>query len=498
MAEYQVIARKYRPQSFKDVVGQEVLVSTLVNAIKFKRIAHAYLFCGSRGTGKTTIARVFAKAINCPYLSPDCEPCNECSSCKEVASGNSLDVIEIDGASNRGIDDIRQINETVGYSPATGKYRIYLIDEVHMLTKEAFNALLKTLEEPPATVKFFFATTEPHKVPATILSRCQRFQLNRIPTEKITHKLRMIAEDLSLSASDQALRLIANASEGSLRDAESLFDQIISFQGTSISLDGVVESLGLVPRESFFAFDQAFAAGSLSMAFELSHQVFSSGKDIAFFVENLIEHFRNLLLIKLEGLGGKFTTLAQEDRQGYEQSSSVYTQEQCLAILDILLESQSQIKSAPSLQIALEATLLRILRMRMRIPVEQLVDRLIQLELRISQHPSSQAHLPPPPAIMQQPIDQALLQHGEERKIGQSAPQQTAAKPPKEAPLKSSTQNPTSNPSPALSQTTPSISQSKPLPEKHAPKPPSQENQARYDTLMRFAAVELEGALKKK
>ena len=190
MENYQVLARKYRPQKFSEVVGQDPIVTTLKNAIKNKRLAHAYLFCGSRGTGKTTLARVFAKALNCHQPLPDGEPCNQCTSCKEITSGSSLDVLEIDGASHRGIDDVRQINETVGYAASGGGYKIYIIDEVHMLTKEAFNALLKTLEEPPARVMFFFATTEPHKVLPTILSRCQRFNLNRISSEKIVEKLR--------------------------------------------------------------------------------------------------------------------------------------------------------------------------------------------------------------------------------------------------------------------------------------------------------------------
>ena len=185
---YQIIPRKYRPQAFSSIIGQEAIVITLKNAIRLKRLAHAYLFSGSKGTGKTTLARLFAKALNCKHLDQDGEPCNQCPSCLEITSGHSLDVLEIDGASNRGIDDIRQINETIGYAPASGEYKIYIIDEVHMLTKEAFNALLKTLEEPPPHVKFFFATTEPHKVLPTILSRCQRFDLNRIPEEAMQQK----------------------------------------------------------------------------------------------------------------------------------------------------------------------------------------------------------------------------------------------------------------------------------------------------------------------
>lgn len=209
MQKYQVLARKYRPQSFQDVVGQEVVVTTLKNAIRLSKVAHAYLFCGGRGTGKTTLARLFAKALNCEKLNCDQEPCNQCSSCLDIMAGQSLDVIEIDGASNRGIDDIRQINEMVGYVPSHGRYKIYIIDEVHMLTKEAFNALLKTLEEPPPQAKFFFATTEAHKILPTIISRCQRFDLGRISITQITSKLEQIAKDLQRDVDADALHKIA-------------------------------------------------------------------------------------------------------------------------------------------------------------------------------------------------------------------------------------------------------------------------------------------------
>jgi len=222
MAKYQVIAVKYRPQSFADVIEQEGVVTTLKNAIRLERIGHAYLFCGSRGTGKTTLARLYAKALNCSNRTSESEPCNRCSSCQEIQSGRSLDVIEIDGASNRGIDDIRNINETVGYAASSGKYKIYIIDEVHMLTKEAFNALLKTLEEPPPHVLFFFATTEPHKVLPTIISRCQRFDLKRISPEKIIQKLATICTDLDIDMAEEGLRTVAIYAEGSMRDAESL------------------------------------------------------------------------------------------------------------------------------------------------------------------------------------------------------------------------------------------------------------------------------------
>ena len=389
MADYQVLARKYRPQTFKDVLGQDNIVTTLKNAMKLNRTAHAYLFCGSRGTGKTTLARIFAKALNCQQLSAELEPCNACSSCREITSGYSLDVIEIDGASHRGIDDVRQINDTVGYAASAGGYKIYIIDEVHMLTKEAFNALLKTLEEPPQKVKFFFATTEPHKVPATILSRCQRFNLNRIPTEYIIKKLEHITRDLQLQVPDEALRLIAQMADGGLRDAESLFDQILSFHTGSITLDTVASILGIMPRTIFFDLDSAGKEGNANKAFEIAESVFSQGKDLAHFVEGLVDHFRNLLLVKLAGKDSPFLELSALERTSYEASAKLYSQEQCMTILDFLLESQSTIRFSPSPRIALEAILLRIIRSHQRVPVELLVRRLSELERHFGSMSSS-------------------------------------------------------------------------------------------------------------
>ncbi|NGX55505.1 MAG: DNA polymerase III subunit tau [Chlamydiae bacterium] len=388
MSEYQVLARKYRPKFFRDVVGQEVIVTTLVNAIKMERTAHAYLFCGSRGTGKTTLARLFAKALNCSKLSSDFEPCNKCASCKEVSTGNAIDVLEIDGASHRGIEDMRQIIETIGYVPSLGKYKIYLIDEVHMLTKEAFNALLKTLEEPPGKVKFLFATTEPHKIPATILSRCQRFNLNRISSEKIEKKLIAIAKDLAITIVPEALSLIAKLSEGSLRDAESLFDQLLAFQESEITLDDASEALGMMPRKIFFALDEAGGKSDLSVAFKIADEVFSSGRNLAYFVEELIFHFRTLLTHKMG--------LSKNSDPAYAKSAKNYTEQHCLDILELLTEGQSQIKFAPSQRIALEMLLLRILRSRQKIPLELLVQKLTELEKRLESKKTS-----PPPAAPQ-------------------------------------------------------------------------------------------------
>ncbi len=403
MSDYQVIARKFRPQTFKEVMGQEAIVTTLKNAIKFKRLAQAYLFCGSRGTGKTTLARIFAKAINCQQPTEDFEPCNQCASCKEITSGSSLDVLEIDGASNRGIEDIRQINETVGYAAASGHYKVYIIDEVHMLTKEAFNALLKTLEEPPPKVKFFFATTEAHKVLPTILSRCQRFNLSRIPLTHIVTKLRHISEQLGADVEEEALQLLGQRAEGGLRDAESLFDQILAFSEGKITIDTVQSILGLMPREAYFELDLAGKEADFSKAFEIAHRIFAEGKDLSHFIEGLVDHFRHILLIQLSGKNSPLLSLSPKEKELYEESARLYTQEQCLDLIDYLIESTQHIRFAHSSKIALEAILLHIMRSHFRLPIEVLVRRLSELEHAIGEQTASSPSFNTPTPITASP-----------------------------------------------------------------------------------------------
>jgi len=382
MSDYQVIARKYRPCTFAEILGQDAIVTTLKNGIKLGRLAHAYLFCGSRGTGKTTLARVFAKALNCESPTKELEPCCSCASCRDISCGHSLDVLEIDGASNRGIDDVRQINETVGYAASLGKYKIYIIDEVHMLTKEAFNALLKTLEEPPKKVKFFFATTEPHKVLPTILSRCQRFNLKRIPIEIMMGKLERIAEDMNYRVDVEALRIIASRAQGGLRDAESLLDQILAFHDTcQVTSEAVASFLGVMPQDAFFQLDQAGKSGNLAFAFSLAEQIFSEGKDLAHFLEMLTEHFRNILFVMLSGTD--LLTCAEADKARYQESAKLYRKDQCLLLVDYLVDMQSKIRLAPFSRIALESILLFVLRSHYRIPVDIIVERLADLESKL-------------------------------------------------------------------------------------------------------------------
>lgn len=538
MSEYQVLARRYRPKTFAEVLGQDAIVTTLKNAIRQKRLAHAYLFCGSRGTGKTTLARIFAKTLNCQTPTAEGEPCNLCSSCKEINAGSSLDVLEIDGASHRGIDDIRQINDTVAYATSCGGYKIYIIDEVHMLTKEAFNALLKTLEEPPLRVKFFLATTEPHKVLPTILSRCQRFNLNRIPTEKIVEKLFRIAGETERSIEEEALRLIAQRAEGGLRDAESLLDQIFAFHEGSITMSSAASVLGIMPRDVFFELDKAGKEGNFAIAFEIAHQVFSQGKDLVHFVESLTEHFRNILLMKLASKDAPFFSLSEADKLKYEASAKVYTQEQCMTILDFLIESQNQIRFTLSPRVTLEAILLRVLRIHQRLPVEYLVRRLSEIEQSLSG-----GTLPSPAAILKPPLQQQPLSITPAPQP--PTPPPTPAPIPSPTPAPSPTPLPTPPPPPSpppkpeplvkskpaaigkiSEDPTPSAAdlgiketkKSKSLPGEPSsqlvvkdPAPielgarPTEEakmaaakRQSQYDTLLQFASIELEGTIQKK
>ena len=382
--KYLVLARRYRPKRFCEVIGQEAIVTTLKNALRFDRVAHAYLFCGSRGVGKTTVARLFAKALNCQSPDPDNEPCNRCPSCMEILSGQSLDVIEIDGASNRGIDDIRQLNETIGYAPSHGKYKIYIIDEVHMLTKEAFNALLKTLEEPPERAKFFFATTEPHKVLPTIVSRCQRFDMRRLTEAQIAHKLISIAEDLKRDVSPEAIHLMSSFAEGSLRDAESVFDQILCFTEGGIQAEQVRNVLGLVPDELFFELDSAFNEGRVSFAFELVERLFQMGKDLGHFLEQLIGHYRHLAIAKAMGISS--LSLPEPLSSRVNDSAKLYTQAQLFYILEILLNAFAPLQKSPMQRASLESVLLHLLRSKNRIPIEVLIRRLNELEHKLSEN----------------------------------------------------------------------------------------------------------------
>src|SRR5580692_5154475 len=319
---YQVIARKYRPQRFADVVGQEHVTQTLANAIAQKRIAHAYLFVGPRGTGKTTIARIFAKCVNCtdgPKVDfPDDDP-----RAKEITEGRSMDVLEIDGASNRGIDEVRELRETVKYVPATSRFKIYIIDEVHMLTKEAFNALLKTLEEPPAHVKFMFATTEPEKVIPTILSRCQRFDLRRIPSALIVKHLSEIAKKEDVQINDAALHAIARGADGGMRDAESTLDQLISFCGKNIAEADVLSMFGLASQSQILGLSKAVLAGEIQTALTQLNELAQNGKDLGRLLSDLLNHFRNLLIFQISKGDLKLLEVSESEVAALKEQSAL-------------------------------------------------------------------------------------------------------------------------------------------------------------------------------
>jgi len=485
MQKYQIIPRKFRPKSFSQVAGHEAIVATLKNALLQKRTGQAYLFCGARGCGKTTLARLFAKALNCDNVSDLGEPCNSCLSCQEISEGRSLDIIEIDGASNRGIDDIRQINETVGYAPSKGLYKIYIIDEVHMLTKEAFNALLKTLEEPPKHVKFFFATTEPHKVPQTILSRCQCFSLSRIPQKALLEKLHRIAKELEIDIEEKALVQVSHLSEGSLRDAESLLDQLICYGKTPITLELTREIFGLVPQELLFSLDEAIHTQDFEKATELATQFFESGKDLNATLEALLEHFRLHLLIQL----------GQIEEKSYQKWAKSYTKELCLYILDTLLQWQQNRLQTPFKKVYLEMLFLTLVRSRHRIPIDVLVQRLVDLEEKLEKTPEPEkkeekvVQAKPKETIQETPSKEEDKYRNNLK--NQEIPQNFCQERKTIAERQDTSEDKNSEEKPIPSKTDSSVCLSiKESPSKEEDVHPSQ-----YDTLIRFAAVELEGSV---
>jgi len=312
MTQYQSIYRKWRPRFFEDIAGQKHITRTLMNAIKLNRIAHAYIFSGPRGVGKTSTARILAKALNCQE-GPTDHPCNQCNQCIRINNGQSMDVVEIDGASNRGIDEIRELRSKIGFAPAEGKYKVYIIDEVHMLTNEAFNALLKTLEEPPSQVLFIFATTAPHKVPNTILSRCQCFNFRRISIDEMVEKLKKIIEEDNLNIDLPSLRLIAESATGSMRDAESILDQVISFSENKVTYEDVKELLGIIPQKLFLQLTRAIANQDTKEGLELIEKLVREGVDLHQFVQDMVVYIHKLSLIKILGNNSHYSSMPEEE-----------------------------------------------------------------------------------------------------------------------------------------------------------------------------------------
>jgi DNA polymerase-3 subunit gamma/tau len=376
---YQVIARKYRPQRFSDVVGQEHVTQTLRNAIEQNRIAHAYLFVGPRGTGKTTIARIFAKALNCTG-GPNADFLEDDQRCIEITEGRSLDVLEIDGASNRGIEEIRALRETVRYAPASGKFKIYIIDEVHMLTKEAFNALLKTLEEPPEHVKFMFATTEPEKVLPTILSRCQRFDLRRIPSTLIVKHLGEIAAKEGVAIDDAALHAIARGAEGGMRDAESTLDQLISFCGSKIVEADVLSMFGLAARAQILAMVGAILNGEVETVLRELNDLAQNGKDLGRLLTDLLGHFRNLLIFQVAGGDRSFLEISEAEAAAIAEQARLTTADGLTRIMEVLSDGEGRLKDASSKKILIEITLLKAIQARRAVSVDSLLQKLRELQ----------------------------------------------------------------------------------------------------------------------
>lgn len=375
---YVVLARKWRPMLFEDVVGQEHVTRTLMNALKNGRVAHAYIFAGPRGVGKTTTARLLAKAVNCAQQ-PAVNPCNQCQSCRSITEGTSMDVIEIDGASNRGIDEIRNLRENIKFAPAASRYKIYIIDEVHMLTKEAFNALLKTLEEPPAHAIFIFATTEIHRVPLTILSRCQRFDFKRIPVQHIRQQLRRIMDAEKIEVDDDALLLVARKADGSMRDAESILDQMISFSEGKITAELVRRSLGLIDEEMFFEFTDLMEQKEAGNILKYANKILASGHDVMDFVNGLQEHFRNLLIARsLQDT--RMLDVSDYYREKYMADAQKYREEDLIHIISIIGDAGQKLKYSVFPQLTLELLLLKLAFKPPQIDLEEILALLEKLK----------------------------------------------------------------------------------------------------------------------
>ncbi len=368
---YLVLARKWRPQQFDEVVAQRHITTTLKNAIQQKRIAHSYLFTGPRGVGKTTTARILAKALNCEQ-GPTPTPCNKCSPCVGITKGSSLDVLEIDGASNRGIDEIRNLRENVKYAPSGGKYKVYIIDEVHMLTAEAFNALLKTLEEPPAHVVFVLATTQPQKIPSTIISRCLRFDFHRIPTKEIAHHLSFITTKEGIEVEEEALLAIARKAEGSMRDGQSILDQIISYQGEKIAQKDLKEILGLIDQDVLFELTQAIFQGEPSKGLTILEEVEAQGYDLLEFIHSLVGHLRNLLLAKL----AQPLDLSPEEMKRYEEEAQSLDEGHLLRLIKIAQDAQSEAKRSPQPRLDLDLAVVKMAKLDSTVQLEEILEKL--------------------------------------------------------------------------------------------------------------------------
>ncbi|HER00644.1 MAG TPA: DNA polymerase III subunit gamma/tau [candidate division Zixibacteria bacterium] len=377
---YLVLARKYRPQTFEDVIAQKHITDTLQNAIKQKRFSHAYLFTGTRGTGKTTTARILAKALNCEH-GPLPVPCNECSNCKQITNGSSLDVIEVDAASNTGIDDIRDLREKARYTPATSRYKIYIIDEIHRLSGNAFDGLLKTLEEPPSHVIFIFATTDPQKLPPTILSRCQRYDFRRIPFKDMSDYLKMLADKEKIDIEEEGIALLAQKGDGSLRDALSIFEQVMACSDQTITRELIADTLGLVDLELLFKLTDCILNKDSNGALKLVEEMFVSGVDVSQFISDFQEHFRKILIVNASENPFDYLAISDYFQEKYIALKNKFSDSDIFRIVKMLSDLQLDLKAGADPSIFLEIAILRMVRMESSVLLEDVLKKLNELNL---------------------------------------------------------------------------------------------------------------------
>jgi DNA polymerase-3 subunit gamma/tau len=373
--EYQVSARKWRPQTFEEVIGQRHVATTLINAVQRGKVAQAYLFSGIRGVGKTTMARLLAKALNCA-TPQGASPCNQCDSCREITEGRSVDVVEIDGASNTGVDDVRELREKVKYLPLRGKYKIYIIDEVHMLSNAAFNALLKTLEEPPLHLVFIFATTESHKIPATILSRCQHFVFRRISRQEIIAQLQRVADERKVRFAERGLVLIAKAAEGSMRDALSLLDQAIAYGGQEVSEEDLFTLLGRMGEARFHSLVRAIHDRNAPAALGLAKEIADQGYDLRQFIADWMEHLRHLIVARNVEGAEAWIDLPKEEIDEIRAEAALFSDEELQRLFSLFARLQAEIRTAPHPHLLFEVVLIKAISLAHLQPVEKILERL--------------------------------------------------------------------------------------------------------------------------
>ena len=414
---YTALYRKFRPDNFTDVKGQDHIVTTLTNQIRHNRIGHAYLFCGTRGTGKTTVAKILAKAVNCEHP-VNGSPCNECAMCKAIQAGTAMNVIEIDAASNNGVDNIREIREEVSYRPTEGKYKVYIIDEVHMLSTGAFNALLKTLEEPPSYVMFILATTEAHKIPITILSRCQRYDFHRITIDTIAARLEELLKIEGVEAEEKAIRYVAKAGDGSMRDALSLLDQCIAFYlGQTLTYDKVLEVLGAVDTEVFSKLLRKVIQGDVTASIHILEDLIVGGRELGQFVGDFTWYMRNLLLVKTSEDPEEAIDVSSENMKLLKEESTMLDVETLMRYIRIFSDLSNQIRYATQKRVLVEIALIKLCRPAMETNLDSVLDRLRVLEQRMDERP-----------VQQVIVQSAAGENGTQQTAPAGSPQKTPAK----------------------------------------------------------------------